>query len=256
MGEKPGYAILGSGYWAGRMRTILADAHPVACLRGARRRPQETSSQYRSRLSESFAASGAQVAWLCVPPGAHIPVMTQAALEAGLNVVVEKPWLNSEAETKPLLELASRKGLVCGVHYQYCLLEAVEAWQRDLNRGAGFEFGGRFTISRPDRVGMDPIENLGSHLISIRNYAVPLARLGEIKCGHEMADERRVWLARTGDQIASIDFLQNREPIIQRFIEGVESAMGGGAFPFGLDFALWVARGVGALKLNPDAACL
>ncbi len=182
--------------------------------------------------------------------------MTQAALEAGLNVVVEKPWLNSEAETKPLLELASRKSLVCGVHYQYCLLEAVEAWQRDLNRGAGFEFGGRFTISRPDRVGIDPIENLGSHLISIRNYAVPLARLGEIKCGHEMADERRVWLARTGDQIASIDFLQNREPIIQRFIEGVESAMGGAAFPFGLDFALWVARGVGALKLKPDAACL
>ena len=132
---------------------MLAEAHTVTCIPGTRLQSEETSSEYQSRLSQLLKASGAQVAWICVPPGPHIPALVKAALDAGLHAIVEKPWLNSRSETEALLDLASRKKLIVGVHYQYCLLTAVEAWRADLNAGAGLEFGGCFTVNRANRSG-------------------------------------------------------------------------------------------------------
>ena len=248
MAEKPAYAILGNGYWAGRMRTVLAEAHTVTCIPGTRLQAQETSSEYQSRLSQLLKASGAQVAWICVPPGPHIPALVKAALDAGLHAIVEKPWLNSRSETEALLDIASRKKLIVGVHYQYCLLTAVEAWRADLNAGADLEFGGCFTVNRANRLGIDAIDNLGCHLMAIWNYAVPKAHVTDIQCGYEMIDERKVWLRKNGRPVASIDFLENREPIIQWFLESVERAIVGAPFSFGLDFALRVAEATEALK--------
>jgi hypothetical protein len=250
MAEKPAYAVVGNGYWAARMRAILAEAHRVSRVAGARRAAEETSSGYKERLSQALAGTGAQVAWICVPPGPHIPAIAEAVLEAGLHVIVEKPWLNSRQQSEALLETARRKGLVLGVHYEYCLLEAVENWRRDFDAGAGLEFGGCFTMSRADRLGIDATENLGSHLLAIRQYAAPQARVAEIRCAYQMADERQVWLQRAGRAVARADFWENREPIIQRFVEAVERAIGGAAFAFGLDFALRVAEAVEALKSN------
>lgn len=248
MAERPEYAILGGGYWGGRMRAILAESRRLTQIEGARRKPAESDSAYQSRLSESFKKSGAQTAWLCVPPGEHILQITKAALEAGLHVIVEKPWLNSPAQTEPLRELAASRKLLVGIHYQYCLLDAVQIWKRTYNHGAGLDFGGCFTISRPDRIGIDAIHNLGSHLIALRNYSVPKANPCELRCGYQMADERRIWLEKEGKHVASIDFLANREPIIQRFIERVEAAINGAPFLFGLDFALRVAQASEELK--------
>jgi hypothetical protein len=252
MAERLAYAILGSGYWAGRMRTILAEKHRVASIQGGRRQPNESSSAYKLRLSQLFEETKSQVAWICIPPGSHIPAMAEAALNAGLHVIAEKPWLCSRSDTQPLLDLASRKKLIFGVHYQYCLLKAIEAWRRDLNSGAGLEFNGCFTVSRVNRLGIDAIDNLGSHLVAIWNYAVPEARVSELTCGYEIADARKVRVEKSGRCVASIDFLENSEPIIQSFVEKVDGAVTGAAvFPFGIDFALRVAESIMALKLRP-----
>lgn len=248
MAEQPAYAILGGGYWGGRMRAILGETREVVLLEGARRKQAESDSSYRSRLSGSFEKSGAQIAWLCVPPGAHVPGMVEAAIEAGLHVIVEKPWLNSRAETKPLQELAARGKLLVGLHYQYCLLEAVEAWKHSFNDGAGLEFGGRFTTSRSNRIGIDSLDILGSHLVAIRECSVPKAKVSEIRCGYEMDNERRVWLRRETATLSSIDFVVNHEPVIQRFITRVEAGIEGAPFPFQLDFALRVAEATAKMR--------
>jgi hypothetical protein len=248
MADRLAYAILGRGYWAGRMSRILAEEHRVAQIDGARHKPTESVSGYKARLAESFKESGAQIVWLCVPPGGHILPMTEAALDAGLHVIAEKPWLSSRAETESLLALAAGRNRLVGVHYQYCLLSAVEAWRRTFDQGAGLDFSGHFTTSRPDRVGMDAIDNLGSHLLALREYALPQARTSLIRCGYEMADQRLVWLEKAGERVASVDFLENREPIIQRFIERLEGAVAGAPFAFGVDFALRVAESTELVK--------
>jgi len=92
MADGPAYVILGRGRWAGRMQGILAsEQRRISSIPATRRTSGETDAAYRSRLAEAMSASGAQIAWLCVLPGPHVSLMIDAALDAGLHVVAEKP---------------------------------------------------------------------------------------------------------------------------------------------------------------------
>jgi hypothetical protein len=225
------------------MQAILAgEGRGVASLVQSRRLATESASAYRERLLAAFRTGGAQIAWLCVPPGSHIPIMMDASIEAGLHVVVEKPWLCSAEETHRLEALAKARNSLLAIHYEYCMMEQVESWRREWNPGSGLGFGGRMTISRPNHIGLSALDNLGSHLLSIHEYCVPSAQISEINCAYEQRDERRVWLDKGDRRIAEIDLLANQEPIIQRFIARVEAATRGAHFTLGLQFALRVAE--------------
>jgi hypothetical protein len=248
MAEAPSYVILGGGYWAGRMQNILQkEGRHADSIPHPRRRRPETETDYESRLAASIAATGAQIAWVCVPPGPHVAAIVEAAIDAGLATVVEKPWMCSRQVTERLAARARAKHLRIGVHYQLCFLDSVERWRREFRQGEGQRFGGHFILGRPDHMGLSVIDNVGCHLLSIREYAVPRAQIGEIRCAYEGVGERNVWLESEGRRIATIDFLENREPIVQRFIHEFEAAPGS-AFRFDLDFALRVYEAVETLK--------
>ena len=155
MPEGPSYVVLGRGRWAGRMQSILgAENRSVAAIPETRRASEETDTAYRSRLADVLRASDAQIAWLCVLPGPHVPLMIDAALDAGLHVVTEKPWQASQGVTTALVAKAKSLRRLIAVHFEYCLLEEVERWRRDFHPGTGLRFGGRFFLSRPDHTGM------------------------------------------------------------------------------------------------------
>jgi hypothetical protein len=249
MAEGPAYVILGRGRWAGKMRPIItAEERVVSTIAETRQTPSESDSAYISRLAEAMRTSRAQIAWLCVLPGPHMPLMIQAAVEAGLHVVVEKPWYGSPEVTQHLQMLAHSKRRLLAIDFEYLLLEEVEKWRGDFYPGAGLQFGGRFFLSRGDQTGISPMDNLGCHLLAIREYAVPSSAVSEIRCGYQLPDERLVWLERAGQRISSIDLFGHRQLIIQRFIKKVEAALEGAAFPFDLDFALRVANQLSAYK--------
>jgi hypothetical protein len=155
---------------------------------------------------------------------------------------VEKPWQGSPRITASLVAKAKSLRRVIAVHFEYCLLEEVERWRRDFHQGNGFRFGGHFFLSRPDHMGIPAMDNLGSHLLSIRAYAAPHSAIQEIRCGYEQPDERCVWLERRNARAAFINLLENREPIIQRFVAKVESALEGAEFLLDLEFALRVSE--------------
>jgi len=255
MAEAPGYVILGRGRWAQRMRAIIAsESRSVATIDETRRRASENDSVYVSRLADAMKSSGAQIAWVCVTPGPHVSLMIQAALEVGLHVLVEKPWYGSSQETHRLQSLARRKRLVLAVHFEYLLLESVENWKRSFYPGEGLRFAARFFLIRADRSGIPPIDNLGCHLGSICEYAVPAAVISELHCGYEQPDERFVWLEKDGQRISSIDLFQGSERLIQDFMKKVEAAcQTQAAFPFDLDFALRVASRLNAYKARASA---
>lgn len=249
MAEGPAYAIVGRGRWAGRMRAILAgENRRVVEIVETRQIFGETDEAYRARLAEKLHASGAGVAWLCVLPGPHVVLMMDAALDAGLHVVAEKPWLCSRHVTEALASRARATNRVVGIHYEYCLLDEVQSWRATFFPGSGLRFRGHFFLNRRDHTGMDPMDNLGSHLLAICMYAVPQSAIEEIRCGYEQPDERVVWLERHGKRAALIDLLENKQPIIQRFMGRMENAIEGAEFPLNLDFAMTVADEVGALK--------
>jgi predicted dehydrogenase len=249
MADAPAYAILGRGRWAGRMGVVLASENrAVASLAETRQRSGETDAVYRARLAAAMRASAAQIAWLCVPPGAHVPLMIEAALDAGLHVVVEKPWYGSQRVTDALAVRAKTLRRVIAVHFEYCLLTEVERWRKEMHGGAGLHFGGRFFLSRPNHMGISALDNLGCHLLAIRTYAVPQSKVLEIRCGYEQADERTVWIEKNGERIASINLLETKEQIIQRFIAQVEASLESARFPLDLEFALRVAHDANKLR--------
>jgi predicted dehydrogenase len=249
MAEGPAYVILGRGRWAKRMQPIITgENRSVVAIEETRQRPSESQGAYLSRLARGITASRAQIAWLCVTLGPHVTLMIQAALEAGLHVVVEKPWYGSAEDTKRLQALALAKGRIIAVHYEYCVLEEVQKWRHEFYPGSGRQLGGRFFLSRSDPSGIPAIDNLGCHLLAIREWAVPSSEVSQIECAYEQADERVVWLEREKQKIGSIDLLNHRQRIVQRFMKGVEAALDGAAFPFDLEFGLRVAAGLNALK--------
>jgi predicted dehydrogenase len=254
MAEAPAYVILGRGRWAQKMRLIISgERRSVALIEEARQHPSESESAYVERLAAAMKASGARIAWLCVLPGPHVSSMIQAAMEAGLHVIVEKPWYGSREETEKLQSLASARGRVVAVHFEYLVLKEVERWREQFHPGEGCRYGGRFFLSRSDRSGIPAIDNLGCHLLAIREYAVPSSQISEIQCDYDRPDERLVWIDKGGQRLSSIDLFTHGQPIIQRFMQKVEAALDGAAFPFDLEFALRVADELGAYKSRSPA---
>jgi predicted dehydrogenase len=254
MAEPPAYVILGRGRWAKKMQPIIAsEKRTVTTIEETRQGESETSPNYVSRLAEAMKASRAQIAWLCVTPGPHASLMVQAAFQAGLHVIVEKPWYGSAEDTERLQTLARAKCRLLAVHFEYLVHREVENWRRRFYPGAGLRFGGQFSLSRADRSGIPAIDNLGCHLLSIREFTVPASEISPIQCGYQRHDERVVWIESGGNRIASIDLLVGSERIIQDFMKKVEAAMDGAAFPFDLDFALRVANQLNGYKARCPA---
>jgi predicted dehydrogenase len=249
MAEGPAYVILGRGRWAKRMQPIIAgEGRSVAVIEETRQKLFESPEAYLSRLTGGMKASRAQIAWLCVTPGPYVTLMVQAAIEAGLHVVAEKPWYGSAEDTKRLLALAAAKSRLIAIHYEYCILDEVQKWKERFYPGSGLQLGGRFFLNRSDQSGIPAIDNLGCHMLAIREWAVPASEVSQIDCGYEQADERLVWLEKGKQKIESIDLLNHRQLIIQRFMKRVEAALDGAAFPFDLEFGLRVAVELNALK--------
>lgn len=233
----PRYLIVGGGRWAGVVGEVLGTSRrTVSYLRETRRGNHETADQFKARLIESIGATGAAVAWVCVPPCSDLPLIVESAVRAGLHVVVEKPWLCSRAATEVIAELARLRRVLVGIHFQYCFLDAVEDLRRRAVTLGELSFRGTFTLSRPDRLGIPALENLGSHLLAIREYAVPESRILEMRCAYDAADERWVRVESGAGKDELIQLMTN-EPIIQRFVLRFEEAMDSLDFPLNLEFA-------------------
>lgn len=242
MARAPAYVILGRGRWAKRMQPILAgEGRSVANIEDTRQGQSESDTTYISRLADWMKASRAQVAWVCVIPGPYVSFMVQAAIQAGLHVIVEKPWYGSAEDTRRLQSLAIARHRLIAVHFEYLLHPEVENWKKIFYPGEQLRFVGRFSLGRADHLGVPAAENLGCHLMAIHEFAVPSSTIVELQCAYECSDERCVWLEREGKRIASIDLLKGSERIIQDFMKKVEAALDRATFPFDLDFALRVA---------------
>jgi predicted dehydrogenase len=254
MAEAPAYVILGRGRWARKILPIIAgEKRSATLIEETRQRAAETRQAYVSRLAETMKASRAQIAWLCVAPGPHVSLMVEASLEAGLHIIVEKPWYGSTEDTERLHGRARAQGRLVAIHFEYLVHREVENWRKNFHPGTGLRFGGHFFLGRADASGIPAIDNLGSHLLAIREFAVPAAEISEIKCAYERSDERIVWIERNGQPAASIDLLKGSECIIQDYMKQVEAALGDAAFPFDLDFALRVANQLNAYKARCPA---
>ncbi|NJR69757.1 MAG: Gfo/Idh/MocA family oxidoreductase [Synechococcales cyanobacterium CRU_2_2] len=128
-----GVAVVGTGF--GQKVHLpgfqaCAQTRPVAVYHRIATQAQAIAAAHHvphacTSLSEVLALPEVEAVSIATPPFAHYP-MAKAALEAGKHVLLEKPTTLNAAEAKALAELATARGLVVALDFEY---RFVPAWQ-------------------------------------------------------------------------------------------------------------------------------
>lgn len=105
--------------------TNLKVAHAFAARRGAK--------AYAS-IDEMLQTEKIDVVHILTPPDLHHPLAKQA-LQAGVNVFVEKPMCVSTVETLDLIETARAMGVRIGVNHSMLFIPAYEQLRRHVHNG-------------------------------------------------------------------------------------------------------------------------
>ena len=128
-------AIIGYGMMGQRhAQALRALGYDVSVLMGRDRERTESAAREMG-IGESctdfgyLQERGIDVIHVCTPPSGHYGVIKKA-LESGMHVISEKPFVFSEEEGKELVRLAEGKGLVNAVgfncRYHAACTEAME----------------------------------------------------------------------------------------------------------------------------------
>lgn len=142
MGNTTTIGIIGCGYWGPNLLRNFAeneaaelrwmcdvDEQRLAML--GRRFPATTATSDYKRL---FSDRGLDAIVIATPVGTHYK-FAKEALEAGKNVLIEKPLTSSVREAEELLELADRKNLTLMVDHTFIYTGAVRKMKEIVKSG-------------------------------------------------------------------------------------------------------------------------
>jgi predicted dehydrogenase len=131
------------GNWATHVLPFHPDIEPVGYVEivGDKRtdfadRLKQPIGMFHERLDDALNAGPVDAVTIAVPIALHEP-LTRQALEAGKHVIIEKPFTQTMAEARGVVELARAKGLILGVSQNYRFYPAAQAV-------AGFARSGMF----------------------------------------------------------------------------------------------------------------
>jgi predicted dehydrogenase len=178
-----GLAIIGAGYWGPNLvRTALAtpefrldwlcdlQIERARAVLGPYTTVRPTDS-YEAVLSDPAVAAVA----IATPAATHFDLV-RSAIEAGKNVLVEKPLTPAVAEGEKLAWLALRSGLVLMCDHTYCYTPAVQRIRELIRSGeiGDVQFIDSVRINlglvQPD---VDVLWDLAPHDLSILDFVLP-----------------------------------------------------------------------------------
>ena len=219
------YGIVGDGRWSGVLKTVLCErTEKVTTIKLPRRGIQQSPVEYGNRLKSLLKTklAGLDIVWIATPP-VDQEIFVESVLSLNKHVIVEKPWLCDKDRTKRLIEIAEVRKKKIGVHYQYCYLNQIAEVVAEINRRPFrvMRFAGEFCIDRENRLSIPSRLNLGVHLLAVKNMYFENAIIEKLLTGYGMENRRNI-VVSTEQSRFEIDFLRNREPIIQRFVEHFE----------------------------------
>ena len=235
-----GYGLAGAVFHAPLIATTPGLSLDAIVTRDATRRAQAKAEHPGARLVESVdelweLTPKLDLVVVATPNRTHVPI-AHAALEAGIAVVVDKPFAPTAAEGRALIDEARRRGLLLTVFQN-------RRWDGDfltLRRivsdgalGALYRFESRFERWRPKPKGgwrerSDPREaggllyDLGSHLID-----QALTLFGAVDDVYAELDVRRPGVDAEDDVFVA---LTHRSGVRSRLVMSAVSAQPGPRF--------------------------
>lgn len=181
------FAIVGSGLIGHKRAAALGDHQLVACVDAAPERAEALAAGHPDCAAatdprRAFDRSDVDAVIVATTNDSLAPV-TAAAIEAGKHVLVEKPAGRNAAELEPVVELASRAGVVVKVGFNHRFHPALQRARRLFDEGAIGELlyvraryghGGRLGYEREWRA--DPRIAGGGEMLDQGVHLIDLAR--------------------------------------------------------------------------------
>ena len=141
-GEKRCVALLGAGYiadWHAQALRSVAGVNLVAVCDSSLSRAQALSEKFGiermySSLEAMLAAEKLDAVHVLLPPDSHFAA-AKTLLEAGVDVLLEKPMCDRAADCRALVALAAERGLRLGVGHNFLFSEPYERLRADLKSG-------------------------------------------------------------------------------------------------------------------------
>jgi len=239
--SKFSYVILGSGRWGARISKILCDmgkdVSHVAVEKKVRNNREKYLKILKHRLNQLKKTNS--VLWVAIPPGYQYEI-SKIATELGFHQVFEKPWNVTMSQSCELAALCKQKKVTVGVHFQYCYLDKLELISKNTEKSdKQCFFSGVFTIDKSNKLGLDPVDNLGIHLAAIWQQYFNEINFQSLVVGYDSCNERSITISDVnGDYVSGLDFSINSEPIVQRFVENFEDCINNEeSFKYGIEFA-------------------
>ena len=217
------YAIVGNGAWGKVITEILRSlCREVTTIELSRKSNEQSETEFKNIVRSKFreVSRHVKILWLAVPPGNQATLIEEALL-LGFHVIVEKPLVLDASETHKLQQLANVKRLQVGVHYQYCYLTEFYNLQNSEQFPNKATFSGIFDIEKKNRFNISAGVNLASHLFAIKLMHFQNTSFGSITASYQNINKRCVNI-HTNNRQHIIDFTNNNEPLIQRFIADFE----------------------------------
>lgn len=207
----PRLAVVGAGAFGRNHLRVIRDS-PRASLAGVFDRDAERAAAAAQEFGCPAAASledlaaSADAAIIAVPTSAHHPVAA-ALLEAGLDVLVEKPITVTTEEARDLCSIAARRGRILQVGHLERFNPAVLAMRGILTRPLFFEIH-RLSVFTPRSLDVDVVADLMIHdldiLLSITGAMPDEIRAAGIPVLSRKADIASVRLAFPGGVVANL----------------------------------------------------
>lgn len=207
----PRLAVVGAGAFGRNHLRVIRDS-PRASLAGVFDRDAERAAAAAQEFGCPTAASledlaaSADAAIIAVPTSAHHSVAA-ALLEAGLDVLVEKPITVTTEEARDLCSIAARRGRILQVGHLERFNPAVLAMRGILTRPLFFEIH-RLSVFTPRSLDVDVVADLMIHdldiLLSITGAMPDEIRAAGIPVLSRKADIASVRLAFPGGVVANL----------------------------------------------------
>ncbi len=233
------YAILGRGRWGRVIHNILSGSGRKSFISSLSIREyyNEPIKNYKKRILGELNQKSPlfDVLWIAVMPGPHQECIIECAIECNKHVICEKPLYVNTVKLEALNNKAKNKGLVIAVHLQYCFLDKLKLLSQGYNNNE-CSFYGSFFVKKPNSLNIDSKYNLGIHILAIYQAYFSNSRLENIDNGYGEKDLREVRLTNKSN-FDVIDFTNNKELLIQKFVSSMEHSISKGKnFPINLEF--------------------
>ncbi len=182
-------AVIGAGYWGkNHIRDYLSLGHEVTVCDLNReqlglRKKEFPGIKTMAKLEDILNDKGIRGASVCVPNELHFPV-AEKLLNAGKNVLVEKPMALSSEECRKLIELAKEKNLLLAVGHIFRFNSALRKLKEMIDAN---EFGKIYLIKltwanlEPIFFGREVLFDLAPHAFDMVNFLTD-KNFDEISC--------------------------------------------------------------------------